>query len=126
MAQTLQRPDADEDSFMRLTRTRTNKTQVGHVERVSCRLCVSLLWSIPPRQGLLPELIPNHRRCLLVVVESALVVVESALVVVESALVVVESALVVVESALARLSQPGCFEKAEAKGCHGHSSALNA
>ncbi|DBA68546.1 TPA: hypothetical protein ACH3X2_013610 [Trebouxia sp. C0005] len=27
MAQTLQRPDADEDSFMRLTRTRTNKTQ---------------------------------------------------------------------------------------------------
>ncbi len=112
MAQTLQRPDADEDSFMRLTRTRTNKTQVGHVERVSCRLCVSLLWSIPPRQGLLPELIPNHRRCLLVVVESALVVVESA--------------LVVVESALARLSQPGCFEKAEAKGCHGHSSALNA
>ena len=105
MAQTLQRPDADEDSFMRLTRTRTNKTQVGHVERVSCRLCVSLLWSIPPRQGLLPELIPNHRRCLLVVVESALVVVESA---------------------LARLSQPGCFEKAEAKGCHGHSSALNA
>jgi len=119
MAQTLQRPDADEDSFIRLTRTRTNKTQVGHVERVSCRLCVSLLWSIPPRQGLLPELIPNHRRCLLVVVESALVVVESAL-------VVVESALVVVESALARLSQPGCFEKAEAKGCHGHSSALNA
>ena len=29
MAQTLQRRDADEDSFMRLTRTRTNKTQVG-------------------------------------------------------------------------------------------------
>ena len=28
MAQTLQRRDADEDSFMRLTRTRTNKTQV--------------------------------------------------------------------------------------------------
>jgi hypothetical protein len=112
MAQTLQRPDADEDSFMRLTRTRTNKTQVGHVKRISCRLCVSLLWSIPPRQGLLPELTPNHRRCLLVVVESALVVVESA--------------LVVVESALARLSQPRCFEKAEAKGCHGHSSALNA
>ena len=28
MAQTLQRRDADEDSFMRLTQTRTNKTQV--------------------------------------------------------------------------------------------------
>lgn len=28
MAQTLQRRDADEDSFMRLTRPRTNKTQV--------------------------------------------------------------------------------------------------
>ena len=28
MAQTLQRRDADEDSFIRLTRSRTNKTQV--------------------------------------------------------------------------------------------------
>ena len=33
MAQTLQRRDADEDSFMRLTRTRTNKTQVTPLDR---------------------------------------------------------------------------------------------
>ena len=33
---------------------------------------------------------------------------------------------VVAESALARLSPPGCFVKAEVKGCHGHSPALNA
>ncbi len=39
MAQTLQRPDAEEDSFMRLTRTRTNKTQVGHTRSVLCCSC---------------------------------------------------------------------------------------
>ncbi len=61
MAQTLQRPDADEDSFMRLTRTRTNKTQVGYIEGISCMLYSSLLWSIPPRQGLFPELTPDQK-----------------------------------------------------------------
>ncbi len=57
----MQRPDADEDSFMRLTRTRTNKTQVGHIERISCVLYVSLLWSVPPCQRFVPWIRPRPK-----------------------------------------------------------------
>lgn len=50
MAQTMQRRDADEDSFMRLTRPRTNKTQVMIMASWLTIIIMTMIVTMPIQQ----------------------------------------------------------------------------